>query len=166
MKQLLIRHPSESFSAALPYQTKQDMINVFVKLYIENNEYSEPLNTIALGDGLIELFSRDEYGCFFTDYGKWQPHIATMNEPERKLYLYFHVKRNAKNFWSEEPLVRKEFIDKKLSTFKNRENPTAFTPAFYSTTLNKLIHRKEWDKFVNVFGPSVSKPIYSFIFKV
>lgn len=166
MKQSLIRHPSESLNVRLPYQTKQDMINVFMKSCVENKEYLEPLNTIALRDGLIELFSRDEQGHFFTEYGSWQPHIAEMTEEERKLYLYYHVKNNAKKFWHEEPQVGEEFIEKQLAELDYRKNPSTFTPTLYCTTLKKLIHQKEWERFVSVFGPSVGTPNYSFVFKV
>ncbi|SDO49111.1 hypothetical protein [Alkalicoccus daliensis] len=166
MKPSMRHHPSESLSVTLPYQTKQDLIDIFMKSCVAKKEYLEPLNTLALRDGLLELFSRDEYGCFFTEHGEWRPHIMEMTEEERNLYLYYHVKRNAEEFWEDEPEVAAEFIESQLPILSYSELPASFTAKLYCTTLKKLINQREWEQFLSVFGPSVGTPHYSFLFKV
>lgn len=166
MEQSIIRHPKEAFSVILPYQTKKDVINIFMKCYVENGYYKESMNTISLRDGLLEFFSRDGHDSFYTEEGEWKPHIREMTPAERDLYLYYHLKRNAYAFWRETPEIAEEFVEKHLGTLNNKERPPAFSPTFYCTTLKMLIGKKEWEQFIHVFGPGVGTPNYQFIFKL
>lgn len=167
MSHLYVIYALDYTISVVKADSKAAALDIFSMNLIDDENLNYFIKDFALGDGLLSSFYYDNQGYFFDKYPNEIPErLQQLNEQEKEYYIDECIKKNAQEFWADEPQFASEFLQEvEKAKQADRSEAEHFSNDFLVSTIKKLIQQGDWYEAFDIVKIDLTDKNYQVIYK-